>query len=329
MIRLRAILGALLLLLAAAVLPGGSARAHVTELAVLKVTEIAKGAFRITWELKPNTDITANLEPIFPPHCKREDLTLDCGEKGLVGALSFEGIGQGQSAAMFKLSFRDGSTQLHTLTPSRPIVQVSENFSVASWEGLQQIGLSYLSLGVEHIMLGIDHLLFVLGLIWISRSSWMLFKTITAFTVAHTVTLGAVTFGWVGVPENFVNAMIALSIVFIGVEVLHARQGRSTVTLRNPWAVSFFFGLLHGFGFANALLALGLPEQAVPLALVAFNLGVEIGQIAFVFGVLALAWAYRAMRVFWPQWSVAAVAYVIGGVGALWFFQRTVTLLTA
>ncbi|MCG8443013.1 MAG: HupE/UreJ family protein, partial [Caulobacterales bacterium] len=184
-------------------------------------------------------------------------------------------------------------------------------------------------IGVEHILLGVDHLLFVLGLMWISRTRWMLLKTITAFTLAHSVTLGAVTFGWVGVPESFVNAMIALSIVFVAVEVMNARAGRSTLTLRHPWAVSFFFGLLHGFGFANALINLGLPDAAVPLALLAFNIGVELGQIAFVFGVLALAWSYRVMRVAWPSWSQVAPAYAIGGLAAFWFYQRVEILLGA
>lgn len=315
-----------LLALAAALWPALAA-AHVTELAVLRVTEIAEGRYRVAWELKPNTDATEGLQPLFPAHCRYAEPDLDCGAKGLVGVLGYERIGAGQSAAMFKIRDRKGATQVYTLTPIQPTVRVSPAYEADSWAGMSRVGVSYLQIGIEHIMLGVDHLLFVLGLIWISRTGWMLLKTITAFTLAHSVTLVAVTFGWVGVPEAFVNAMIALSIVFIGVEVLHARAGRETLTLRYPWAVSFFFGLLHGFGFANALIQLGLPEQAVPLALLAFNVGVEIGQVAFVFGVLALAWCYRVMRVSWPTWSQVLPAYAIGGVAALWFIQRVDILL--
>lgn len=323
----------LALLLALAALCGPAA-AHVTELAVLMVDDRGGGAgtagdgrYSVRWEMKPNTDYGAGLEPIFPPQCAYEAPVLDCGEAGLVGRLGFEGIGDGQSAALFKIRDQHGGIRVFTLTPAAPYAEVHPSFDATSWAGLAEVFVAYLQIGIEHILLGIDHLLFVLGLVWIARGRWMLVKTITAFTLAHSVTLVAVTFGWVGVPEVFVNALIALSIVFIGVEVIHAHRGRSTVTLRHPWAVSFGFGLLHGFGFANALVQLGLPEGAVPTALVAFNVGVEIGQLGFVFAVLALAWAYRVMRVGWPVWGRLAPAYAIGGLGALWFFQRTAVLI--
>ncbi len=259
------------LFLAAAASAGGAA-AHVTELAVLRVTELSDTAFTVSWELRPNLDNTSDLEPIFPEGCVYDPPQLTC-ENGLVGRLGFERIGAGQSAAMFKIRRRNGATDVFTLTPVEPTVDVARAFDGASAAGVAQIVRSYIQIGFEHILVGIDHLMFVAGLMWISRTRWMLLKTITAFTVAHSLTLAAVTFGWVGVPENFVNAMIALSIVFIGVEILNARADRSTLTLRHPWGVSFFFGLLHGFGFANALVNLGLPEGAAPWALVAFNIG--------------------------------------------------------
>ena len=297
------------------------ASAHVTELAVLKLNGLGEGRYLMSWELKPNTEIGGALEPVFPGHCERKDQIIDCGARGLVGQLTFERIGEGQSAAMFKIR-DDGDTRVFTVTPSDPVANVGPIFDAGSWDGLIEIGVSYLSLGIEHIMQGIDHLLFVLGLMWVSRGRWMLLKTITAFTVAHTVTLCAVTFGWIGVPEPFVNALIALSIVFIGVEALYARQGRQTWTLRFPWVVSFGFGLLHGAGFASALSALGLPDAAVPLALLSFNLGVEIGQIAFVLIVLAMVWAYRVMHVNWPVWGAVVPAYAVGGLAAFWFLDR-------
>ncbi len=304
-----------------------AASGHVTELAVLKLTGIGDGRYTVSWELQPNTDRGADLEPVFPAHCVRDGAFLDCGDRDLVGPLTFEGIGTAQTAAMFKIQDALGQVQVHTVTAAQPVAKVSPTYDSNSWQGLLQIGASYVQIGFEHIMLGVDHLLFVLGLIWISRAQWMLLKTITAFTLGHSVSLAAVTLGWVGVSEIFVNVLIALSIVFIGVEVLYARAGRSTLTLRNPWAVAVFFGLLHGMGFANALLALGLPADAVPLALFAFNVGVELGQIVFVLGVLGLAWAYRVMEVRWPSWSTVLPAYAIGGLAAFWFFDRLAILM--
>ncbi|MGF1502335.1 MAG: HupE/UreJ family protein [Paracoccaceae bacterium] len=307
---------------------GGTAAAHVTELAVLRIAELSAGTYTVSWEMKPNTQANESFEPIFPEHCTYAAPTLDCGSEGLVGALSFEGIGAGQSAAMFKIRAQTGETQIYTLSPTQPVANVTPAYAADTLEGKLRVSWDYLILGIEHILKGIDHLLFVLGLVWIARG-WMLFNTITAFTVAHSITLALVTFGFVGVPELYVNALIALSIVFVGVEVIRAQQGRSSFTLRHPWIVAFGFGLLHGMGFANALVALGLPSEAVPYALVAFNLGVEAGQIAFVLGVIALAWAYRVMRVQWPNWSLRAPAYAIGGLAAFWFVERVAVMVGA
>lgn len=317
----------LLVLAGVSALPAQSARAHVTELAVVRLTEIGPGQYTIGWDLRPNTQVTETLQPIFPDHCTRDGAKLDCGTEGLVGSIGFEGLGAGQAAALFKIGSADGTMRVITLTPAQPTADVSPAFDAGSWAGMLEIAISYTIIGFEHILQGIDHLMFVLGLIWIATGRWALFKTITAFTVAHSVTLALVTFGWVGVPEAFVNAMIALSIVFIGVEVVYAQRGRVTWTARRPWAVAFAFGLLHGMGFASALVALGLPEGARPLALLAFNVGVELGQIAFVLGVLAMAWAYRVMTVEWPRWARLVPAYAIGGLAALWFAQRTEILL--
>lgn len=300
---------------------------HVTELAVLKLTEVGTGRYVLSWEMKPNTETSSRLQPVFPEHCTRSDFKIDCGERGLVGPLSFEKIGTGQSAAMFKIRNAYGETSIYTVTPSDPVAEVRPRFDSDGWAGVAEIAGSYFSLGVEHILQGVDHLLFVLGLIWISTGRWMLLKTITAFTAAHTVTLGAVTFGWIGVPEAFVNTMIALSILFIAVEAMAARAGRSTLTLRFPWIVSFGFGLLHGAGFASALSDLGLPDDAVPLALLAFNVGVEAGQIAFVLIVIAMLWSYRVMQVGWPRWSPLVPTYAVGGLGAFWFLDRLDLLL--
>jgi hypothetical protein len=207
-------------------------------------------------------------------------------------------------------------------------------------------------LGVEHILFGIDHLLFVLALVLIQggatflspsvaqrqsegRASgaqggrnvafpWGLFKTITAFTVAHSITLGLATLGYVHVPSAPVEATIALSIVFVASEILRGRRRERGLTERAPWLVAATFGLLHGFGFAGALSQVGLPAHDIPFALLFFNLGVEAGQLAFVVGVLAVIGALGRIRL--PQWAPILPPYAIGGVAMFWVIQRTITI---
>ncbi len=180
----------------------------------------------------------------------------------------------------------------------------------------------YTGLGVEHILLGIDHLLFVLGLLLIVHGSWMLVKTITAFTVAHSITLGMATLGFVNLPLRSVDAAIALSIVFLAVEILHARQGRFGLTYRQPWVLAFGFGLLHGPGFAGALTAIGLPQSEIPVALLFFNVGVEIGQLIFVFAFLLLIWSFHQLEVHWPRPVQLIPVYFVGTAATYWLPQR-------
>lgn len=187
----------------------------------------------------------------------------------------------------------------------------------------------YTALGIEHILLGIDHLLFVLGLLLLVRGGWMLVKTITAFTLAHSITLGLATLGFVQVPSRPVEAAIALSIVFVAVEVVHARQGRLGLAARHPWVVAFAFGLLHGFGFAGALAEIGLPPGEIPVALLFFNVGVEFGQLLFVGLVLGVKLALDRLRIAWPAWAEALPAYAIGTVAAYWFIERAGAIVPA
>src|SRR6185436_2163723 len=186
---------------------------------------------------------------------------------------------------------------------------------------------TYLTLGVEHILLGIDHLLFVLALLLIVKGVRRLVATVTAFTVAHSITLGAATLGFVHVPSAPVEAVIALSILFLASELARRRAGGSAdLTERFPWVVAFSFGLLHGFGFAGALSEVGIPQQAVPLALLFFNVGVEIGQLLFIAAVFGFGWLVRlsAVRVpaIWPR----AVAYGVGSAAAFWVVERTIAV---
>lgn len=189
----------------------------------------------------------------------------------------------------------------------------------------------YLGLGIEHILLGIDHLLFVLALLLLVRGPWMLVKTITAFTVAHSITLALATLGVIVVPSKPVEAVIALSIVFVCVEIIHARQERVGLTYRYPWIVAFAFGLLHGLGFAGALAEISLPPPEIPLALLFFNIGVEIGQLIFVAAVLATiaAWKLISKPLGTPSWNWAHAVpvYAIGILATNWFIERSIAIL--
>jgi hypothetical protein len=187
----------------------------------------------------------------------------------------------------------------------------------------------FLRLGIEHILTGVDHLLFVLGLLLIVRGRWMLLKTITAFTVAHSITLAVATFGWANAPAPPLNVAIALSILFLGPEMIRARRGETSLAVLYPWVVAFAFGLLHGFGFASGLIALGLPRTEIPLALLFFNLGVEVGQLIFVGLILLLMRSFRLLEIRWPAWSAWLPAYVVGSLGAYWTLDYTVIMISA
>ena len=233
---------------------------HETPIALLEIRETSEGSF-----VPPTA--------VFPDHCTFDSPRLECGKQGLFGQLSFERLGLSYSAVVVRISRLGQAEQSFTLTGAEPAVALTPDGQLP----LSQVFASYVPLGIEHILLGVDHLLFVLGLIWLVKSFRSLIETITAFTVAHSLTLAAATFGWIGVPESAVNAAIALSIVIVAIEVLRDRQGEPSWTARFPWAVSFGFGLLHGFGFASALTDIGLPEANVPSALLFFNIRVELG----------------------------------------------------
>jgi hydrogenase/urease accessory protein HupE len=208
----------------------------------------------------------------------------------------------------------DGTTQIARLTPS------NYAFTVTDSENWQEVAATYSVLGVEHILLGIDHLLFVLALLMIVEGWRKLVATVTAFTLAHSITLAAATLGWVHMPQSPVEAVIALSILFVAAEIVHWRQGKPGITRQKPWLVAFTFGLLHGFGFAGALSEIGLPEHAIPLALLFFNLGVEAGQLLFIFAVM-LVWQVLR-RASLPEWAWRIPVYGIGTMAAFWTIER-------
>ncbi|MDU1672104.1 MAG: HupE/UreJ family protein, partial [Bradyrhizobium sp.] len=245
---------------------------------------------------------------------------------GLVGQMTIANLGEDMSAAIIRVTSLNGETRSYTISAANPVVTVlgTDAPTLDTW---LELGKTYINLGIDHILLGADHLLFVLGLIWIVQGGWRLLKTITAFTIGHSASLAATAFGWIGVPEGPLNACIALSIVFVGVEIVKQQRGEIGLTARYPWAVAFSFGLVHGIGFASALAGLGLERRILPAALLFFNVGVEIGQILFVLLVLALIWAHRRLGAVLPSWGAELPAYAIGSVSMFWFLGRLVRVL--
>jgi hydrogenase/urease accessory protein HupE len=242
--------------------------------------------------------------------------------------IGIEGLAGTLTDALVRIEHASGASQVVRLTPDRP------EFVVAAAPRASEVALTYLVLGIEHILLGIDHLLFVAALLILVRGTRRLVATITAFTVAHSITLSAATLGFASIPGPPVEAVIALSIVFVACEILHRRQGRIGVTERRPWIVAFVFGLLHGFGFAGALGDVGMPDHAIPLALACFNAGVEVGQLAFVAAGLLLAFVLRNAIARDTLFAKARFgetlgAYAIGGIAAYWTVERTLGFLTA
>jgi hydrogenase/urease accessory protein HupE len=236
------------------------------------------------------------------------------------GTIHIEGLSATTTDVLVRVERLDGTTQVTRLTPSAP------SFVVEAEPRAIEVARTYLVLGVEHILGGIDHLLFVLALLILVKGTRRLIATVTAFTLAHSLTLAGATLGLVHVPGPPVEAAIALSIVFVAAEIVRSRQGVVGLTERFPWVMAFTFGLLHGFGFAGALGAVGLPQSAIPVALLFFNVGVELGQLLFIGSVIAvIALARRVARrqvVLQPGWVWRVPPYAIGSIAAFWIIQR-------
>lgn len=310
------------LLLLTLLVAGTGATAHETPIALLELRELASGDFVADWTYSSSTNMQAPTA-VYPPQCELSGKRLRCEEPGLFGRLELLRLGESYSAAVVRVSRQNAQPQSFTLTGAAPYAVLAPDGKLP----LMQVVRSYVPLGFEHILLGVDHLLFVLGLMLLVSSGWTLIKTITAFTVAHSLTLAAATFGWVGVPESSVNAAIALSIAVVAVEVVRSRRGHQSWSAEYPWAVAFGFGLLHGFGFATALTDIGLPAASIPAALLFFNVGVEIGQLAFVLLVLALYRSHAILRAELPRWTEGVGVYAMGTLACFWFFDRLAAIV--
>jgi hypothetical protein len=319
---------AALVMLAAA----GTVLAHEVRPGYLELREFAPGEFTVLWKVPMRGEARLALRPRLPAECEVqlpasgtpvggamvERWSVACSEGLAAGTIAIEGLENTLTDALVRIQRLDGNTQTVRLTPGRIA------FEVLPSAGPGAVAKTYLGLGVTHILQGIDHLLFVFALLLIVSGWRMLIATVTAFTVAHSITLAAAVLGFVHVPQAPVEAVIALSILFLAVEIVHARQGRVGVAIRKPWLVAFVFGLLHGLGFAGALTEVGLPAHAVPLALLFFNVGVEVGQLLFVGTLIVLhgAWLRLADRP--PVWAKGLAAYAIGGLAAYWTIDRAV-----
>jgi hydrogenase/urease accessory protein HupE len=245
-----------------------------------------------------------------------ERTTIVC-DGGIIGKLlAIQGLDALLTDVLVRVQFLDESSILRRLSPNAP------SFSVPAAPSAYEVARTYLVLGVEHILSGIDHLLFVLALLLLVKNFAMLFKTITAFTVAHSITLALASLGFVQVPGAPVEAVIALSILFLASEIAHSRKGNPGWTERFPWVVAFTFGLLHGFGFAGALAEVGLPQTDIPLALFLFNVGVELGQMLFVAAAVAVVAVLKRVKFEWPEWAWHVPHYGIGTLAAFWCIQR-------
>jgi len=327
----------------AAALLASPALAHRLSPAFFGLTETAPGIYAVQWKVSISGGLASALEPKVPQGCSltgdvrtyvvNEDVRFQHGTMSCAGGIGgrefkVDGLELTQTDVLLRVDYLDGSASNQRLTPTDPSVVIPERPSAL------EVIRTYTVLGIGHILGGVDHLLIVLALLLLVRGIGRLVATVTAFTLAHSVTLAAATLGFVHVPPAPVEATIALSILFLASEL--ARQpfasssadARADLTTRFPWLVAFSFGLLHGFGFAGALSEVGVPQKAVPLALLFFNVGVEIGQllfIAFVFAAIALArQALRRFAMPQPAWSWRVSPYAIGSVAAFWAIQRIV-----
>lgn len=314
-----------------------SALGHPLAPSLLEIEEEEPGRAVVAWKTPALRVPGAELRPVLPSDCiaTSEPVTtagpvdlmmrwaISCGSASLVGQrIAVAGIAESRADVLLRVRLADGRRFLRVLRPDRPAFVVPER------DPPVRVVWSYGRLGVEHILSGLDHLLFVLGLVLLVGRGRRLLWTVTAFTLGHSVTLSLAVLGFVHVPPAPVEALIASSILVLAVELARPRAAAPPTLLRRfPWAMAFVFGLLHGLGFAGALAAVGLPPGDIPLALFSFNLGIEVGQVAFiaaalVTGALVAPLAGRvAVPVAWVP------PYVIGSLAAYWLFERVALAL--
>jgi hydrogenase/urease accessory protein HupE len=325
------VLYALVLLLALQ----GVSLAHELRPGFLEITQTGTEAYDVRFKVPARGDMRLGLYVRLPDDCIDakpsrtegtgsaivESRTVHC-PSGLAGnQISIDGLAATFTDVIARVELADGAVQGARLTPDQP------SFNVETAPTWIDTARTYFLLGVEHILLGVDHLLFVLALMILVRNTWMLLKVITAFTVAHSITLAVAALDIAQIPQAPVEAVIALSIMFVAAETLPQRRDGHDLANKAPWVIAFAFGLLHGLGFGGALKEIGLPQSDVPLALLTFNLGVEAGQVLFVLAILGLKAIFDRFLELKQPWARAAIGYGIGSLAAVWFVQRVALML--
>ncbi len=290
------------------------ARAHSFDAATLTLTEVSAGKFRIDWQTTARTLRDLRDPAQYPKACHKQGALLDCGSIGLAGTISFPWLAGGESGVTVLIDWLDGSRLLRVLNGRSPNLTVYHIPASAGFRFLKPIALDYTRLGFEHILAGFDHLMFLLAITLLVRSWRVLVAAITAFTLAHSLTLSGTVLGWLTFPSAAVETTIALSIVLACAECL---RPAGSLAQRAPWLVTFTFGLLHGMGFASALLEAGLPERHIASALLFFNVGVEAGQLAAMSVFVAIGWLVARIDKL-PPWSNRALVYAMGSTAAYW-----------
>ena len=305
--------------------------AHEIRPAFLQIIQTSETTYEVFWKVPSMGDAVPKIYPVFPPFFTVEELkrpnqipgsviysyTISSKETLAGKILTIDGHNKTLIDALVTVTYLNGEKVTLMLQPDKDSTIIPGETST------YDVIKTYSILGVEHILLGIDHLLFVLALILITKGKWKIIKTITAFTIAHSITLSLAVLGYVNFPTPPVEAVIALSIVFLAVEIIKNLNGKHTLTSKKPWLVAFTFGLLHGFGFAGALANIGLPQLDIPFALAFFNVGVELGQIAFVVVVLALI-KLLSLKKQWSMYLKQIPAYAIGSLATFWMIERVV-----
>ncbi|PMU08845.1 MULTISPECIES: HupE/UreJ family protein [unclassified Pseudomonas] len=312
---------------------GLTAMAHESRPAYLEINETATGRYDVMWRtpvlsgmrlpiaLKFADGVRSVVEPVESElnDSLIERRIIDAGPTGLVGQrIEFIGLQASITDVLVRVSRLDGSLTTTLVHPAQPWIDI------AGTPGMLSVAGAFLVHGIQHILGGVDHLLFVFGLLLLVSNGWMLVKTITAFTLAHSITLVLAALDAVRLPGPPVEATIALSILLLAVEIARKNRGETSFTIQWPWVVAFCFGLLHGFGFAGALAQIGLPQRDLPLALFTFNVGVEIGQLMFVAAALSIRTLLLHCRL--PRsallYAQPVASYGLGTLAAFWFFER-------
>ena len=319
------------LLLLFAITANSPAIAHPLAPALLQLRETTDGTVEVSWKTSVLQVRGSRVTPVLPTHCvpvgapsvveEGEGVTqswqIDCGERGLIGSeVGVDGLGRGRNDAILRVALADGRTFTEVLRTDR------DRFSIPETGRPSNVLTGYIGLGFDHILSGLDHLLFVFGLLLLATSTRLLIETITAFTVGHSITLSLAALGLANVPSGPVEVLIAFSIFVLAVELARGPAASPTLLRRFPWLMAFLFGLLHGLGFAGALREIGLPPNDIPLSLFSFNVGIELGQIAFVLVLLVAGALLRRIGTPLPAWSPRVAVYGIGCLSAYWVLDR-------